>query len=223
MGGLTKRGDASAMTTSECRRVSIEAGLGEGARGRSADTARSLGFSGPADTLEKDGDTDLAWCARCVCVTVTLFSSLGALGAVPNARSRSSLGNSRLVGTIGRLGMRPGRTHCMLLGPPPIGALGAGKPGLSDGGYIEGGRVAIGVLSAFGPVGILAGKLLGDVLIKEALPLPLRDPSAVGSPLGDVSLGAYCGSWALEKDGDALARSAACGATGGARGLGAGP
>jgi hypothetical protein len=33
----------------------------------------------------------------------------------------------------------------------------------------------MGVLSAFGPVGMFAGKLLGDVLIVEAPPL-LRDP-----------------------------------------------
>lgn len=196
--------------------------MGEGATGRSADTARSLGLSDAAVILAKDGDTDFACWARCGCVGM-LLSSLGALGALPNALSRSSFGNSRLLGTVGRLAISPGRTHCILLGPPPIGALGAGKLGLSDGGYIGGGRDAIGVLSAFGPVGILAGKLLGDVLIKVAFPLLLRGPSVVGNALGDASIGAYCESWALGTDGDALARSAACGATGGGRGFGAGP
>ena len=41
--------------------------------------------------------------------------------------------------------------------------------------------------------------------------------------LGDASLGVYCESVAREKDGDAFARNAACGAVGGARSLGAGP
>jgi hypothetical protein len=54
------RGDASAMTTSECRLVSIVVDFGEGATGRSADTARSLVRSETADTRGKDGDTDLA-------------------------------------------------------------------------------------------------------------------------------------------------------------------
>ena len=86
-----------------------------------------------------------------------------------------------------------------------------------------GGRAAIGVLSALGPVGILAGKLFGDVLL-EASPLPLRGPSGGGSiALEDVSLEAYKGSGALENDGDTLALRAACGAIGGGRGLGAGP
>lgn len=102
MGGLTMRGDASAMTTSEYRRVSIGVGLGEDAVGRSADTALSLGLSDSADTLENVGDTDLACCVRCVCVATAVFSSLGTFGAGPKARSRSSLGNSRLVGTVAR-------------------------------------------------------------------------------------------------------------------------
>lgn len=53
------------------------------------------------------------------------------------------------------------------------------KPDLSGGAYGRGGRDAIGVLSAFGPVGILAGKLFGDVL-EEASPLPLRGPNGGG-------------------------------------------
>lgn len=86
-----------------------------------------------------------------------------------------------------------------------------------------GGRGAIGALSALGPVGILAGKLFGEVFIEAEPPLPTRDPMVGGSALADASLCAYWGSCALEKDGDALARNAACGAVGGTRGLGAGP
>ena len=107
-----------------------------------------------------------------------------------------------------------------------MGALRTLKPGLSDGAYGMGGRAAIGVLSAFGPVGMLAGKLFGDVLF-EASPLPLRGPSGGGggggSALEDVSLEEYKGSGALENDGDTLALRAACGAVGGCRGLVAGP
>jgi hypothetical protein len=49
------------------------------------------------------------------------------------------------------------------------------------------GRGAIGVRSAFGPVGILAGKVFGDVLTEEVLPLPLRGPKAEGAALGETS------------------------------------
>jgi|TARA_R110002003_G_scaffold159_4_gene13757 hypothetical protein len=76
----------------------------------------------------------------------------------------------------------------MLFGPPMMGALGAEKAGLSAGGYIGGGRGAIGVRSAFGPVGMLAGKLFGDVLTEEVA--PIRGPSAEEIALGDASLGA---------------------------------
>jgi hypothetical protein len=170
------RGDASAMTTSEYRLVSIGVGLGEGATGRSAETARSLGLSGSFVMRENDGDTDLACEFRCSCVAETLCSSRGALGAVPNGRSRSSAGNSRLVGTNGRLELNPGRTHCILLGPPFNGPLTGGKPGLSDCGYDGSGLGAIGVRSAFGPVGIFAGKVCGEVFIAELPPFPLRGP-----------------------------------------------
>jgi hypothetical protein len=121
----------------------------------------------------------------------------------------------------GRLGMRPGLTHCMLFGPPLIGALGAEKASRSWGGYIGGGLGAIGVRSAFGPVGIFAGKLFGDVLTMGAF--PLRVPATKEFALGDASRGAYGGNGALENCGDVLLRSAACGAIGGGRGLGAGP
>jgi hypothetical protein len=60
MGGFARRGDASAMKTSECRLVSIEPGLGEGAMGRSAEAARSLGLPVSVTAREKDGDSDFA-------------------------------------------------------------------------------------------------------------------------------------------------------------------
>jgi hypothetical protein len=70
-----------------------------------------------------------------------------------------------------------------------MGALGALKPGLSGCAYGIGGRGAIGVLSALGPVGMLAGRFFGDVLI-EASPLPLRGPDGGGGTvLDDTSLG----------------------------------
>jgi hypothetical protein len=70
---------------------------------------------------------------------------------------------------------------------------------------------------------MLAGKLLGDVLM-EASPLLLRGPNGGGgAALEDRSLEGYEGSGTLEKDGDTLALRAACGAVGGGRGLGAGP
>jgi len=104
-----------------------------------------------------------------------------------------------------------------------MGALGALKTGRSDGAYGGAGRAAMDVLSALGPVGMLAGKLFGDVLM-EASPLPLRGPKGGGGAvLEDVSLGAYEGSGVLENDGDTLALMAACGAVGGGRGRGAGP
>jgi hypothetical protein len=80
--------------------------------------------------------------------------------------------------------MRPGLTHCMLFGPPLIGALGAEKASRSWGGYIGGGLGAIGVRSAFGPVGIFAGRLLGDVLTAGGAPLrgPLTEEFALGDP-----------------------------------------
>jgi hypothetical protein len=121
----------------------------------------------------------------------------------------------------GRFGMRPGLTHCMLFGPPLIGALGAEKASRSCGGYIGGGRGAIGVRSAFGPVGMFAGKLFGEVFTADVP--PLRGPLAEEFALGDASRGVYGGKGALENCGDALVRNAACGATGGGRGLGAGP
>lgn len=196
------------MTTSEWRRVSIEVGLGEGMTGLSADKARSLGRSGSAD-LENEGETDFACDVRWGCVADTLFSSLGALGAFPNGRSRSSVGNSRLVGMEGRLDVKPGRTHCMLFGPPLKGPLARGNPGLSGWLYGGGGRGAIGVLSAFGPVGMFAGRLLGEVLTAGPLPLPTRGPNVEGAAFGDASRGEYGGRVALEKEGDTLARRAA--------------
>lgn len=50
----------------------------------------------------------------------------------------------------------------------------------------------------------------------------LRGPEGGVGP-GEASLGPYCGNVAREKEGEALARKAACGAIGGARGLKAGP
>lgn len=78
----------------------------------------------------------------------------------------------------------------------------------------------MGVRSAFGPVGILAGKLFGEVLTGAP---PFRGPRAAPMALGDASCGACGGNGALANCGDALARNAACGAIGGGRGLGAGP
>jgi hypothetical protein len=166
----------------------MEPGFGEGATGRSAEAARSRGLLESIDARENDGDSDFAACARWDWMLEVLASSLGAFGAVPNDRSRSSWGNSRLLGMEGRLGMRPGLTHCMLFGPPLIGALGVEKAGRSWGGYIGGGLGAIGVRSAFGPVGMFAGKLFGDVLTMGAP--PLRGPATKEFALGDASRGA---------------------------------
>jgi hypothetical protein len=79
----------------------------------------------------------------------------------------------------------------------------------------------MGVRSAFGPVGMFAGKLFGEVLTGAAP--PLRGPRVEEFPLGEASRGAYGGKGALENCGDALVRKAACGAIGGGRGFGAGP
>ena len=70
---------------------------------------------------------------------------------------------------------------------------------------------------------MFAGKLLGEVLSVGPPTLPLRGPNVEGAALGDASLGVYGGRVALENEGETLARRAACGAVGGARGLGAGP
>ena len=197
------------MTMSEWRLVSIGVGFGEGMTGLSADEARSLGRSASAVTLENEGDTDFACDVRCDWAAEILLSSLGALGAFPNDRSRSSVGNSRLVGIDGRFDVNPGRTHCMLFGPPLKGPLARGNPDLSAWLYGGGGRGTIGVLSAFGPVGMFAGRLLGEVLIVGPLPLPTRGPNVEGVALGDASRGAYDGRVALEKEGDTLALRAA--------------
>ena len=123
------------MTTSECLLVSIEPGFRDGVTDRSADAARPLGLSMSLDVRKNDGEPKAPCCARCGCIFELgpPSSSFGAFGIVPNDLSRSSTGNSRFVGTVGRLGIKPGRTHCMLFGPPPMGALGALKPGLSGG------------------------------------------------------------------------------------------
>jgi hypothetical protein len=84
----------------------------------------------------------------------------------------------------------------MLFGPPLIGARGAENEDRSGGGYIGGGLEAMGVRSAFGPVGILAGKLFGEVLTEETL--PLRAPNDALMVLGDASRGAWGGNGALE-------------------------
>jgi hypothetical protein len=97
----------------------------------------------------------------------------------------------------------------MLLGPPLGGTLAEEKLDLSDEAYGGRGLATIGVLSAFGPVGILAGKLFGDVLTAEAPPLPPRGPNGGAAALGDASRGLYCGRVALETDGDTFSRSAA--------------
>lgn len=79
------------------------------------------------------------------------------------------------------------------------------------------------VLSALGPVGMLAGRLFGDVFI-EASPLLLRGPKGGGGAvLRGASLEAYDGRGALENEGETLALRAACGAVGGGRGRGADP
>lgn len=174
------------MNTSECLLTSIDPGFGEGATGRSADAARSRGLFASVDAREKDGDSDFADWRRCGWTPAVLVSSLGALGAVPKDLSLSS--NSRLEGIDGRFGIRPGLTHCMLLGPPLIGARGAENEGRSVGGYIEGGLGAMGVRSALGPVGILAGRLFGDVLTSGGP--PLREPRPDECALGDASRGA---------------------------------
>ena len=89
---------------------------------------------------------------------------------------------------------------------------------------MRGGREDMGALSAFGPVGMLAGRLFGEVLTEEGKPpLLTRGPKLGGTALGEASRWVYCGSCALAKEGDALARSAAWGPLGGTRGLGDGP
>lgn len=72
---------------------------------------------------------------------------------------------------------------------------------------------------------MFAGRVFGEVLTVGTLPvLILREaPSVDAAPLGEGSRGAYGGNGALENCGEVLARRAACGATGGARGFGAGP
>ena len=81
----------------------------------------------------------------------------------------------------------------------------------------------MGVLSALGPVGMLAGKLFGDVLM-DASPLPLRGPDGGGGIApGGTSLGEYGCSGVLENDGETVALRAACGPVGGGRARGAGP
>lgn len=70
---------------------------------------------------------------------------------------------------------------------------------------------------------MLAGRLFGEALV-EVSPLPPRGPcGGGGTALEEVSLGTYDGRGVLENDGEMLALSAACGAVGGGRGLGAGP
>lgn len=108
---------------------------------------------------------------------------------MPNDLSRSSCGNSRLAGIVGRFGINPGRNHWLLFGPAPISARGAGKFGLSAGGYIGGGLGAMGVLSAFGPVGIFAGKLFGEVLTANAPPLADLMEEFEGVTVPEFSLG----------------------------------
>lgn len=85
------------------------------------------------------------------------------------------------------------------------------------------GRGAMDVLSALGPVGILAGRFGGDVLTAEGIPLPPRGPRGAGGTLEGVSLGAYCESVARGMEGEAFARNAACGTVGGTRDLNDGP
>jgi hypothetical protein len=68
----------------------MEPSFGEGATGRSAEAARSRGLLESIDALEKDGDSDLAAWARCDWLLEALASSLGAFGADPKDRSRSS-------------------------------------------------------------------------------------------------------------------------------------
>jgi hypothetical protein len=78
-----------------------------------------------------------------------------------------------------------------------MGILDGWKPGRSGGGYIDEGRAAIAfALSAFGPVGILAGRAFGDVFSDKALPfpLPLRDPIGGGIAPGDASRGMSLGT-----------------------------
>lgn len=84
----------------------------------------------------------------------------------------------------------------MLFGPPLIGARGAENEDRSGGGYIGGGLAAMAARSAFGPVGILAGKLFGEVLTEETP--ALRGPKAALTVLGDASRGAWGGNGALE-------------------------
>ena len=80
----------------------------------------------------------------------------------------------------------------MLFGAGPRGALGGAKPVRSCGGYIDEGRADIdpGALAALGPVGILAGKVFGEVFVDELPPgpvLPLRGPSCGGIAPGEES------------------------------------
>lgn len=56
---------------------------------------------------------------------------------------------------------------------------------------------------------MFAGRLLGEVLVVDPLPLPTRGPKVEGVALGDASRGVYGGRVALEKEGDTLALRAA--------------
>lgn len=123
------------MNTSECRLDSIIPGFKDDVNDRSADAALPFGLSMSLEERKNEGVPNWACCTRCGWIVEAELpkSSFGAFGMDPNDRSRSSAGNSLFVGTLGRFGIRPGRTHCILFGPPPMGALGALKPGLSDG------------------------------------------------------------------------------------------
>lgn len=207
------------METSDNRLVSMGAGFGDGAgEGRRGGTLASC-FSTSAVGRVRVGDSSLDCSARCDSGAVTPPSSLGALGTMAKERSRSSLENSRFVGTIGpRLVISPGLTHWLLFGAPiPKGTLEGAKGGRS-GGACTGGRATIRlVLSAFGPVGMLMGALFGEVLID----IGFRGP--IGIAVGEASLAVKGTCAGLENDGDTLDRSTACGPVGGGRPRAAGP
>lgn len=165
-------------------------GLGDGALRDFPNALRSPLLCAPVDGRDKEVESGLVISVRCGSEAEMLVSSLGALGAVPYGRSRSSE-SSRFAGTVVLLfKFRPGLTHCMLLGGPPRGILGE-KPERSAGGYI-GGLTPIGLLrSALGPVGIFAGKLFGEVLLfiieGGPLPLVLLEPTVGCIAPGDAS------------------------------------
>ena len=197
MGAFSGIGGASTMDTLDNRLSSSGSCFGEGILRYSADARRLPVADVSTCGLTNEGEPGLDVSDRCNSEAGVLDSSLGAFGVEPYGRSRSSAGSSRLAGMEGARLFRfsPGLTHCMLFGGTPSGIRDPEKPGRSEGGYMDG-LAAIGLfLSALGPVGMLAGKDLGEVLLlipeDGPLPLVLRAPIVGCIAPGDASLDTF--------------------------------